>query len=303
MKEQRAATRSRFTWNRFQRTIAPYIFISPFYILFAIFMGYPFLFSLYLSFQRWNGLGPMRPVGLQNYTNLVNDQVFLQSLANSVILFFQYVPVLLLSALVLAVLLNSGYLKLQSMFRAVIFLPYVTSLIAISYVFSLLLDRDYGLLNLLLGMVGIPKIGWLSTPTMARISLDFLVIWRWLGYNMVLMLAGLQSIDTQLYEAAKIDGANTLQVFWRITFPLMRPVLLFCLMLSTIGTFSLFTEPLVLTGGGPANATITPVLYLYQQGFNYLKFGYASAIAYVYFVIMAALTLIEMRYLGGQPNA
>lgn len=283
--------------------IAPYVFISPFYILFAIFMGYPFLFSFYLSFQRWNGLGPMRSVGLQNYVNLFHDPVFLRSLTNGVILFFQYVPVLLLSALVLAVLLNSGYLRLQSMFRVVIFLPYVTSLIAISYVFSLLLDRDYGLLNLLLSKVGIAKVGWLGTPTMARISLDFLIIWRWLGYNMVLMLAGLQSIDSQLYEAAKIDGANTFQVFWRITFPLMRPIMLFCLMLSTIGTFSLFTEPLVLTGGGPANATITPVLYLYQQGFSYLKFGYASAIAYVYFIIMAVLTLIEMRCLGGRSNA
>ena len=150
------------------------------------------------------------------------------------------------------------------MYRVVIFLPYVTSLIAISYVFSLLFDRDYGLLNLLLDAVGISKVAWLGTPAMARISLDLLIIWRWLGYNMILMLAGLQSIDGQLYEAAKIDGANTFQVFWRITFPLMRPIMLFCLMLSTIGTFSLFTEPLVLTGGGPANATITPVLYLYK---------------------------------------
>lgn len=282
----------------------PYLFISPFYILFAIFMLYPTLYSFYLSFHQWNGSGPKIYVGLLNYINLLIDRPFQQSLINSLIIFFEYVPAMTLLALILAALLNSRYIRLRNVFRTFIFLPYVTASVAIAYSFQSLLDKNYGLVNLFLGWFGVGSIAWLNSPSLARICLSSLVTWRWLGYNMVILLAGLQNIPPELYEAAKIDGATTTQSFFRITLPLMKPMLLFCIILSTIGTFSLFDEPYILTGfaggagGGPMNATLTPVLYLYKVGFKYLHFGVASSIAYVLFIILLILSVFWIKVLG-----
>lgn len=277
----------------------PYLFILPFYILFAIFMLYPLLYSFYLSFYQWSGAGQKIYIGLLNYTNLLKDKPFKQSLINSVIIFFEYVPGMTLLALILADLLNSKYIKLRNVFRTFIFLPYVTAAIAVTFSFQLLLDKDYGLLNYFLGWFGVDPIAWLNSPSLARICLSSLVTWRWLGYNMIILLAGLQNIPPELYEAAKIDGATTTQSFFRITLPLMKPMLLFVIILSTIGTFSLFTEPYILTGGGgPINATLTPVLYLYQVGFKYFHFGVASSIAYVLAIILIILSVFWIKILG-----
>jgi len=243
-------------------------------------------------------------MGLLNYINLFKEEVFLQSLINTLILFFEYVPGMTLLALILAVLLNSSYIKLRGVFRTFIFLPYVTAIIAVAYAFQLMLDKDYGLLNLSLSWLGIKPIAWLNTPQLARLSLCSLVIWRWLGYNMILLLAGLQSIPLELYEAAKIDGANPVQSFFRITIPLMRPTILFCIILSTIGTASLFDEPYILTfGGQPMNATITPVLYLYNVSFSYYHFGIASSIAYALFIILFICSIFEIKFIGGKTEA
>lgn len=243
-------------------------------------------------------------VGLLNYTNLFINRPFRQSLINSVIIFFEYVPSMTLLALILAALLNSRYIRLQGVFRTFVFLPYVTAIVAVAYSFQLLLDKNYGLANLFLGWFGVKPVAWLNTPNLARIGLSSLVTWRWLGYNMVILLAGLQNIPLELYEAAKIDGASPTQSFFRITLPLMKPMLLFCLLLSTVGTFSLFEEPYILTGfgaavgGGPMNATLTPVLHLYNVGFRYLHFGIASSIAYVLFIILFLCSLFEIKFLG-----
>ena len=277
----------------------PYLFISPFYILFAIFMLYPLLYSFYLSFYQWSGVGQKIYIGLLNYTNLLKDKPFKQSLINCVTIFFEYVPGMTLLALILADLLNSKYIKLRNVFRTFIFLPYVTAAIAVTFSFQSLLDKDYGLVNYFLGWFGVDPIAWLNSPSLARICLSSLVTWRWLGYNMIILLAGLQNIPPELYEAAKIDGATTTQSFFRITLPLMKPMLLFVIILSTIGTFSLFTEPYILTGGGgPINATLTPVLYLYQVGFKYLHFGVASSIAYVLAIILIILSVFWIKILG-----
>jgi lactose/L-arabinose transport system permease protein len=283
---------------RINKNSAPYIFISPFYILFAVFMLYPLLFSLYISFTEWNGIGDMRWIGLQNYKDLVKDEVFLQSLLNALILFVMYVPIMLFLALLFAVILNSGYVRAQRFFRTILITPYITSLVAIGFTFVMLFDRDYGLLNMFLQSIGIAKVNWLGSVWGARIALTVLVIWRWVGYNMIIMLAGLQNIPHELYEAATIDGANKVQSFFRITMPMMKPVLLFTAILSTVGTFMLFVEPLVLTKGGPINSTITPIMYLYQQSFNYLKFGYASSMAYVFFLLIFIASLIQVKVFG-----
>lgn len=306
MAKQYQGMKKESLFRKIRKNKTPYLFISPFFILFAIFMLYPTVYSLYLSFHKWMGAGPKIYVGLLNYTNLLTTKPFLQSLINSVIIFFEYVPGMTLLALILASLLNSRYVRLQNVFRTFVFLPYVTAIIAVAYSVQLLLDKRFGMANLFLGWFGVEPIAWLNTPGLARICLSGLVTWRWLGYNMILLLAGLQNIPPELYEAAKIDGATPTQSFFRITLPLVKPMLLFCILLSTIGTCSLFDEVFVLTaptgggggGGGPMNATLTPVLYLYNVAFKYLHFGIASSIAYVLFIILLILGMFELKVLG-----
>jgi ABC-type sugar transport system permease subunit len=272
-----------------------YAFISPFYILFAIFGLYPMVLSVYLSFTRWKGVGPMDFAGLINYGLVLKDKVFWQSMANGVILFFLYVPVMLFLALALAVILNSGRVKGFRFFRTLIFLPFITNMVAAGFTFRILLEKQNGLFNMVLGYLGLPGIPWLENIWWARISLSLLIIWAWLGYNMVIMLAGLQTIPRDLTEAAQVDGASSVQAFFRITVPLMRPVILFCLITSTIGSFGLFTEVSTLTRGGPMNATITPLIRIYGLAFTSYQFGYASAVAYTFFALIFILTIIQFR--------
>jgi ABC-type sugar transport system permease subunit len=294
--------RLRQTWAEIYRARWPYLFISPFYILFLIFGVYPVLFSLYLSFTEWKGLGPIKFVGLKNFELLLRDKVFLQSLANGVILFFLYVPVMTFLALVLAVILNSKRVRGFRFFRTVIFIPYIMNIVAAGFTFRLMLNEKYGLVNALLGTFNIPPVPWLESVWGGRVSLALLVIWAWLGYNMVIMLAGLQTIPAELTEAALIDGASPAQAFFYVTIPLMRPVILFSVVLSTMGSFNLFSEIYNLTGGGPINATLTPVIVIFNQAFDNFRLGYASAMAYVYFLILFALTLLQFRYFGQQVD-
>ena len=276
---------------------APYLFISPFYILFLVFVLYPLLFAFYISFTEWNGIKDPVWVGFGNYTHLFKDDIFLQSLWNGIIIFVMYVPLLLFLSLLFAVILNSTFVRFKAFFRAAYFIPYITSLVAVGFTFRMLFGTEYGFVNEMFISLGLDKVDWLGTVWGARITLAILVIWRWLGYNMVIMLAGLQNIPTDLYESARIDGAGPVQSFFKITIPMMAPILLFTSILSTIGTFQLFAEPLVLTrgSGGPENAITSVIMYLYNQSFSYLKFGYASAMAYVFFLLMFVLTMLQIR--------
>jgi lactose/L-arabinose transport system permease protein len=282
-------------WLQIKKARWAYTFISPFYILFAIFGLYPMGLSLYLSFTRWKGVGPMEFAGLVNFGLVLKDKVFWQSMANGVILFFLYVPVMLFLALALAVILNSGRVKGFRFFRTLIFLPFITNMVAAGFTFQILLEKQNGLFNMLLGIIGLPGIPWLESVWWARISLSLLIIWAWLGYNMVIMLAGLQTIPKDLNEAAQVDGASPIQAFFRITVPLMRPVILFCTITSMIGSFGLFTEVSTLTRGGPVNATITPLIRIYGLAFGSYQFGYASAVAYTFFALIFILTIIQFR--------
>jgi len=292
------AARRRRKWVEIYKLRWPYLFISPFYLLFLIFAAYPILFSLYLSFTEWKGLGPIRFVGFQNFALLLKDKVFWQAMTNGVILFFLYVPIMTLMALVLAVILNSKRVRGFRFFRTVIFIPYIMNIVAAGFTFRLLLNQKYGLVNVMLGMFNVAPVPWLESVWGGRVSLCLLVIWAWLGYNMVLMLAGLQTIPPELSEAALIDGANPVQAFFSVTVPLMRPVILFSVVLSTMGSFNLFNEIYNLTGGGPVNATITPAITIFNQAFGNFRLGYASAMAYLYFSILFALTLLQFRYFG-----
>ncbi|MDT8305677.1 MAG: sugar ABC transporter permease [Anaerolineae bacterium] len=288
--------RPRSRWGEVRKSRWAYAFISPFYILFAIFGLWPMAFSVYLSLTEWKGVGPLEFVGFENYTRLVRDTVFWQSMRNGIILFVLYVPLMLFLALVLAVILNSGRVRGYRIFRTIIFMPFITNMIAAGFAFRILFTHQNGLINIGLGTLGLDAVPWLESVWWARITLSILIIWAWLGYNMVIMMAGLQTIPHDLTEAALVDGATPVQAFFRITIPLMRPVILFTAVTSTIGSFGLFAEVASLTEGGPINATLTPLIRIYNVAFGGLRLGYASALAYTYFAIIFFLTIFQVRY-------
>lgn len=301
--EVAAATKKRRgLWREMVKNRWAYVFISPFYILFLVFGFSPVLFSVYLSFHKWKGLGPMEFVGLKNYAYLfgVGGKVFWQSILNGIILFIMYVPIMTFVAIVLAVILNSKLVRFFQGYRTMIFAPYVTSMVAAGFTFRLLLENKGGLFNVALKVLGLPGIPWMENVWWARVSLCLLVVWGWLGYNMVIMLAGLQTIPRELTEAALIDGASPVQAFFFITIPLLRPVILFSVILSTMGSFGLFNEVMALTQGtaGPMRATLTTLVQIYFEAFSNFQFGRASAEAYVYFALIFVLTFLQFRYFG-----
>ena len=290
--------------QRLRRHRWPLLFVAPFFILFAVFFLYPILFSFWLSLHQSRGIGATRFVGLANYELLLRDPSFWGSMGNAAILFLIYVPLMTALAVVLASVLNAGFVRLQGLWRMLIFLPHITSMVAAGFTFRLLLDKDSGYVNTALGWFGVSPVPWLDNAWWARISIGVLMIWAWLGYNTVIMLAGLQTIPRELVEAAKVDGAGRLQSFLRITVPLLKPVIVFAVTLSIIGTFSMFTEPFVLTRGGPARATETPVMQIFRTTFEELQYGYAAAMAYVYFAIVVVVTIVQFWFVSrGEDQA
>jgi len=290
--------------DRWWRAAAPYIFISPFYIIFLAFGLLPIVFSLAVSLYDWRGTTPGMFVGLQNYQVLLRDPAFYKSLWNTVYVWIGSVPPMILLALVFAALLNSRRVRFRSAFRTVYFLPVVTSLVITGLIFGQLFSMSFGLFNSALEALGLSPVNWLSDPTWMKAILVLALLWRWTGNDMVIMLAGLQSIPGDLYEAARVDGATDVQAFWHITIPLMRPVILFDAIISTIGTFNLFAEPYVLfgPGGGMNQAGLVTGTFLYQNSFRYFKFGYASAIAWALAAIIFALSMLQLK-LGGREAA
>jgi ABC-type sugar transport system permease subunit len=273
-----------------------YLFISPFFAVFAVFGIYPIAYSLWLSLHNWHATKPWQFVGLKNYwTLLSNDEVFWTSLWNVIYIFLLNVPIMILLSVLIAVALNNPARKLKDLFRIVYLLPYVTSVLSIAIVFYVLFDDSLGLINLLLARGGLKPIHWLTSAKYSKISIDILVTWKWTGYNMIIALAGLQSISTDIYDAARIDGAGSVRTFLRITLPLMRPVIGFQFIMSTIGTFNMFTEPYFLTDGGPGYSSLTLVLYLYRSAFKFFKLGYGAAIAFLTFILVLIPSVLQVR--------
>ncbi|MCT2544445.1 carbohydrate ABC transporter permease [Streptomyces atratus] len=283
--------------RRRRRRPTAWIFAGPAAVLFVLFFAYPLVASLLQSFTTEDA-GATRWVGLDQYRRMIDDPAFLESLFNTGAILVVQVPVMIGLALVLAVLLNQSWLRFRGTWRAVYFLPAVTTLVAYAVVFQVLLKTDGGLVNQILGAVGIGRVDWLNNPTWARVSLIASLTWRWTGYNAVILLAGLQSIGKEQYEAAAIDGATTFSTYTRVILPQLRPVVLFCVITSTIGTLQLFDENYVLTRGGPDDATLTPVVYLYKVGFQQLDFGYAAAIAWVVVALIAAISALQYFAFG-----
>ncbi len=285
--------------TRLSRKTIPYLFLAPFLIVFIVFMIYPILDALYLSFTSATGSEVPEWVGLSNFKNVMTDSVFWESLFNAGIILIVQVPVMLFLAVLFAVALNAKRIHGRAIFRLAVFMPVLVDLVTYSIIFSLIFNDHYGVLNYLLHLVHLPTVQWFEQGWWARLAIIIAVTWRWTGYNAIIMLAGLQAIPEEIYESANVDGANRTVKFFRITLPMLKPILLFCAILSTVGTLQLFTEPFLLTQGGPNNATNTPVLYVYQYAFQSFHFGYASAAAYVLTGIVAIMSYLQIRVSKG----
>jgi multiple sugar transport system permease protein len=280
---------------------APYVFISPFLVLFAVFGVLPLLFSLWLAFQSWeptSGLDAMEWVGWSNFAFALQDEWFWKSLKNTAWLAVVSGVPQHLVAIPLAVFIHQGFRRLRDGVVGAYFLPYITSTVAIAIMFSSLFSTDFGLVNATLNaLFGIEHIDWLGRPETLKPAIAVIVFWRYLGFNVVLYLAALQTIPRDLYEAAALDGAGRLKQFWFITLPSLRPMMYFGVTLSVIGGLQLFEEPFILTGGkgGADQAAMTSAVYLYRMAFDFNDFGGASAMSWLLFIVVVALTWLTHR--------
>lgn len=276
------------------RTAVAYGFLSPYLLIFAAFWVWPIIYSFYLSFLATRRVPWTFNPGV-TWGRLVQDPAFHNALGNTLLILVIQVPVMIALATLLAVLLNSHLLKARGLMRFAFFAPVVVGEVAYAAVFRLMFNVDFGVVNKLLAGVGIPKIQWFSNPTAAMALIIMAVTWRWVGYNAIIILSGLQSIPEDVYEAATLDRVSRTRQFFFITLPLLRPIILFCVVLSVIGTMQLFAEPFLITNrGGPGGATETLGLFLYRQGFTVLNFGYASAVAYTIAALAVAISLLNL---------
>lgn len=280
---------------------APYVFISPFLVLFAVFGVFPLLFSLHLAFQSWeptSGLDEMRFVGLENFAFALQDEWFWKSLKNTAWLAVASGVPQHLVAIPLAVFIHNSFKTLRDGVIGAYFLPYITSTVAIAIMFSSLFSKDYGLVNAALhALFGGENIDWLGRAENIKPAVAFIVFWRYLGFNVVLYLAALQTIPKDLYEAATMDGAGRWNQFWFITLPNLKPMMFFGVTLSVIGGLQLFEEPFILTGGkgGADQAAMTSAVYLYRMAFDFNDFGGASAMSWLLFFVVVVLTWLTNR--------
>lgn len=281
-----------------------YLAISPFYILFAIFGLFPIGFSMFLSFQKWDGISEMSFNGLKNYQFMLTDPEFWRAVSNTLLIWIYSTIPMLFFALIIAFLLHASFMRFRTFFRIGYFLPNVTSLVAVAIVFGTVFSNNYGLLNYVLSLVGLESVEWLNKTWGIQLAISVMIIWRWVGYNAIIYLAGLQSIPSVLYEAAKIDGASGLQAFFRITIPCLRPIILFTVITSTIGGMQIFTEPQVLVGndGGVSGGGLTIVLYLYREAFVNNYFGYGAAVGWGMFILIALFSILNWRMVQGNSS-
>lgn len=277
---------------RAREAAAGYLFLTPNLLGFLIFSAFPVVASLLLSFADWDLITAPQAAGVSNYTRLVDDPVFWKSLYNTLYYTVGSVPLTIGLGLLLALALNGKTRGLYG-YRAAFFLPVVASSVSVALIWQWLLDRDIGLINYVLSLVGIEPIPWLTSTRWAMPSVIMVAVWKNLGYNMVILLAALQEVPRELYEAAVVDGATPWQTVRRITIPLITPSIFFVTVTSIIGSFQVFELTSVLTRGGPANATNTLVMFIYQYAFQSFQMGYASAAAYALFAIILAVTAVQ----------
>jgi len=278
-------------------------FVAPALLVIAIFFLLPVIAALAMSVTDFDiyalaDLGNLRFVGLANYVRLLGNPLFWQALGNTFYFVLVGVPLSIGISLAAALLLNSPFARFTPFFRTALFAPVVTTLVAVAVIWRYLFSTRYGFINYALGSLGISPIDWLGDPHWSMPAIIVFAVWKNFGYNMIILLAGLQTIPAELYEAARIDGASAWRQLRSITLPLLSPVLLMVGILTVAGYFQLFAEPYVMTQGGPLQSTVSVLYFMYEEGFKWWNLGSASAVAFVLFIIIFAVTLLQMRTVG-----
>ncbi len=288
-------------WQRaaVRRNLSAYLFILPFMALFAVFNIAPFFWALWLSLLKGDLVAPVKPfVGFQNYASLTTDNITLTVFRNTLQYTVSVVPIAVITALALAFLIGNKLVRFKDFYRSVVFFPLLASAAATAQIWSYILAPRYGVLTYLLGLVGVPEIYWLSNPDVALYGILLIEWWRGIGFHIILFLAAMLGVPEELHEAARIDGATAFQVAVRVTIPLMRPVILFSIVMGTIWAFQLFDTVFVLTNGGPVHSTATIVWYIYNHAFRYGQVGMAAAMGVVLLLIIMPISFVQMRVLG-----
>jgi len=283
-----------------KRRTAAWWFVAPALIVIGVFFVLPVLAALIVSFTDFDiyslaDIGNLRFIGLRNYVRLLETPLFWHALGNTLYFVVVGMPLSIGASLGAALLLNSPLARSKSFFRTALFTPVVTTLVAVAVIWRYLLSTRYGLINYALGRLGIAPFDWLGDPHWAMPAIILFAVWKSFGYNMVILLAGLQSIPQELYEAARIDGASRVQQFRYITLPSLAPILLMVSILTIAGHFQLFAEPYVMTQGGPLQSTVSVLYFMYEEGFKWWNLGSASAVAFVLFLFIFAVTVVQLR--------
>ena len=279
-----------------KKKVVPYLLVSPYIIHFLIFIAFPVIFSIVLTFHKWNIISPMEYTGFANYIRLFQDALFLKSIINTLIFLVIHIPLQIIVALFLAEVLNQK-IFLKGFFRAAFFLPVVVSGVVVTILWQQLYGFDTGLLNKILVTLGFGKVGWLIDPKIAMPSIAIMATWKNVGLYIVLFLVGLQTVPKHYYEAAELEGATHWQKFFKITLPMINPTIFLVVILSTVGGFSLFIEPYILTGGGPLNSTLSAVLYIYKQAFFYYHMGYSATLGLFFALIILSVVIIQKKFI------
>jgi multiple sugar transport system permease protein len=279
-----------------KKKAVPYLLVSPYIVHFFVFIAFPVVFSIVLTFHKWNIISPMEYSGFGNYIRLFQDTLFLKSILNTLIFLIIHIPLQIIVALFLAEVLNQK-IHLRGFFRAAFFLPVVVSGVVVTILWQQLYGFDAGLLNKILVTLGFGKVGWLIDPKIAMPSIAIMATWKNVGLYIVLFLVGLQTVPKHYYEAADLEGATHWQKFFKITLPMINPTIFLVVILSTVGGFSLFIEPYILTGGGPLNSTLSAVLYIYKQGFFYYHMGYSATLGLFFALIILSVVIIQKKFI------
>ncbi|MFC7063199.1 carbohydrate ABC transporter permease [Halobacillus seohaensis] len=286
--------------NKLLKNRHPYMFIAPAVVLLLLFSIIPILIAFVISFTDLNLKGlvdwsSVNFIGIENYKDLLSDNTFIKSIFNTVFYVVIGVPLVIISSLSIALLLNYGTSRIFNTFRAVYYMPSITNIIAVAVIWGYLYNTEYGLFNFLLSLLTVENIPWLEEPTIAKISLIILAVWKGIGINMIIFLAALQGIPKSYYEAAEMDGANRFQVLFNVTLPLLRYATFFVTITTLIGWMQFFEEPFVMTDGGPLDGTVSVALFIYKEGFQFSQFGYAAAASFVLFAMIIIVTAIQFK--------
>jgi multiple sugar transport system permease protein len=279
-----------------KKPLTAYFMVAPYLLHLIIFVLFPVVFSIVLTFHKWNIISPMEFIGWENYMHLIQDRLFWKAVMNTLFFLAIHIPLQVVIALALAYFLNTK-LKLRAFFRASFFMPVVISGVVVTIMWQQLYGLETGLLNAMLFQLGFDRIEWLSNPGIAMISIAIMATWKNVGLYVILFLVGLQAVPVSHYEAAEVEGASNWQQFRYITLPAINPTVFLVFILSTIGGFSLFIEPYIMTDGGPLNSTLSAMLYIYRQAFGYYHMGYATTLGLFFAVLILIVVGIQKKFI------